>query len=35
LQFAQPIAASADVEDLAAVQEPVEDRGREHLAAGP
>jgi hypothetical protein len=33
-QVAEPVAAPLDVEDVGAVQEPVEDRGREHLVAG-
>lgn len=30
-----PVAPPADVEDMAAVEEPIEDRGGEHLVAGP
>jgi hypothetical protein len=33
-EFAQPVAAAADVEDVAAVEQPVEDRGGEDLVAG-
>src|SRR5262249_31389350 len=33
-ELAKPVAAAADVEDVAAVQQPVEDRGGKHLVAG-
>jgi hypothetical protein len=34
LELAQPVAAPGDVEHVAAVEQAVEDRGREHLVAG-